>query len=45
MENRFAEARNSKGIKSIQAAEILGINKVTLSTWENGKNAWNREPD
>ena len=37
MNNRFAEARNRKGLKSIQAAELLGISNVTLSYWEKGQ--------
>ncbi|MBO4219435.1 MAG: helix-turn-helix transcriptional regulator [Clostridia bacterium] len=36
MTNNFAEARNRKVLKSVEAADQLGVNKVTLSSWETG---------
>ncbi len=36
MTNNFAEARNRKGLKSVEAADRLGVNKLSLSSWETG---------
>lgn len=37
MINRFAEARKRKGLKAVQVAELVGVTKGTLSTWESGQ--------
>ena len=36
MKNKFRTARQSKKLKVIEAAELLGISQPTLSAWETG---------
>ncbi len=37
METKFREARMAKGLKANQAAELIGVHKNVLSTWETGQ--------